>query len=486
MTALSPQSEALLDRFRRQPGVTAEQANNLEAAIHASPMLVERFNDAVAQAHLRSLVPLAHANAGGEYQRDSKTIALPLADLSTTPTPGTLRRYHEGNMIFVLAHELEHAFNSPDKTRAETTLLHEAERKAKSPPPHDYTAEVGRMIGFNRRDEAKAEIAGWNAIVSAVKVTIPNPTPSDIYSRSPGRMVDFVDFNRSTGTYSAKPNLTLDPGLTLDPARHANVEAMGQNYFDKPARQSRLGPHGHSDYANHYGAYAVSVAAYAERNGAQRGQPIVLDLAKLRLNEKLLEENGIDLGARGRTMAYVDVGTSPAAPGRFDHTRDSHVHVPVTAPRTVAPPRSPDDPSHPDHAMLQQIREGVRRIDEGIGKPYDDMSERISRSLLAASKDNREAYPHATDHSLSANALSRVDHVVMGDNGNVFAVEGRLDDAAHKRTHVSTQQAIQTPVEHSDQKLQAAHLAIAQEQHMAEQQTMSRNMGEPSRGAIGH
>src|SRR3546814_20011183 len=81
--------------------------------------------------------------------------------------------------------------------------------------------------------------------------------------------------------------------------------------------------------------------------------------------------------------------------------------------------------------MLEQIRAGVRKVDESVGKPYDDMSERISRSLLAACKDSRAKYPDAADASLWANALSRVDHVVMGTTGHVFAVAGRLDDHAH-------------------------------------------------------
>src|SRR3546814_20620869 len=107
--------------------------------------------------------------------------------------------------------------------------------------------------------------------------------------------------------------------------------------------------------------------------------------------------------------------------------------------------------------MLEQIRAGVRKVDESVGKPYDDMSERISRSLLAACKDSRDKYPDAADASLWANALSRVDHVVMGTTGNVFAVAGRLDDPAHKLAFVSVAEAIRTPVEQSDEKLYNAN-----------------------------
>src|SRR3546814_6354301 len=95
------------------------------------------------------------------------------------------------------------------------------------------------------------------------------------------------------------------------------------------------------------------------------------------------------------------------------------------------------------------------------------MSERISRSLLAACKDSRDKYPDAADASLWANALSRVDHVVMGTTGNVFAVAGRLDDPAHKLAFVSVEEAIRTPVEQSDEKLRS-------EEHTSELQSLMR------------
>ncbi|WP_319805653.1 XVIPCD domain-containing protein [Xanthomonas citri] len=138
----------------------------------------------------------------------------------------------------------------------------------------------------------------------------------------------------------------------------------------------------------------------------------------------------------------------------------------------------PQDPQHPDHAMLNQIREGVAKIDESVGKPYDAMSERVSRCLLAACKDNRERYPDAGGTSLAANALQRVDHVLMGNNGNLVAIEGRIDDPTHKRAAVSIDQAIHMPLEQSDAKLQAANQAIAQERTQAQQQELARGMHE--------
>jgi hypothetical protein len=132
--------------------------------------------------------------------------------------------------------------------------------------------------------------------------------------------------------------------------------------------------------------------------------------------------------------------------------------------------------------MLEEIRNGMRKIDESVGKPYDEMSERVSRCLLAACKDNRESYPEAADRSMESNALTRVDHVVMGKTGNLFAVEGRLNDPANKRVHVHIDQAINTPVEQSDQKLLAANQAIAQERQLTQQQELARGVNEPTQG----
>src|SRR3546814_1680838 len=95
------------------------------------------------------------------------------------------------------------------------------------------------------------------------------------------------------------------------------------------------------------------------------------------------------------------------------------------------------------------------------------MSEPVSRSLLAACKGHRAALPATAP--LPTSALGRVDHVVRGKNGNVFAVEGRLDDPAHRRAAVRVEDAIRTPVEQSDAQLQAANQAIAREQARARQ-----------------
>lgn len=147
---------------------------------------------------------------------------------------------------------------------------------------------------------------------------------------------------------------------------------------------------------------------------------------------------------------------------------------PALAAEISRQPLPPSDTSHPDHAMLEQIRRGVRMIDRNAGKEYDEVSERLSRSLLAASKDNGERYP-GREISWSANALERVDHVLLGKDGKtLFAVDGGLQDPAQKRAVVDVEQAIRIPVDQSDRKLEAANRQIAQELQLSRQQEVQR------------
>lgn len=110
--------------------------------------------------------------------------------------------------------------------------------------------------------------------------------------------------------------------MTLSPTP-ANLEAMGQNYFEKSADMARLGEIGSSDYVNYYGRSAVSFIVQTERHyhPQQATAPqMALNMSQLRLSEKLLEENGIDLGKHTQPMPYLDSGARPPTAHLFQHT----------------------------------------------------------------------------------------------------------------------------------------------------------------------
>lgn len=420
MPTLSPQSQALIAAFAHQPGVTPDQVKNLQDIIDGSPALVDQFNDAVAQKHLLRIVPLAHANAGGEYSPDRKEMRLPLAKLATPP--------EVGDMTFVLGHELQHGFNAASVEKASIEFVKDVRGIARSNGlVHDYTPAMAKLLAENRRNEASAEIAGWNTIVSAVKVTNPNPTLGDIFASSKGRMQDFIVENKSTSpaTYTLKPNLShsLNADMTMPPIP-ANIEAMGQNYFDKAAGDAKLGPRRTADYANYYGATLVGYVAEVERAHNPPKPHITppqmtFNMAQLRLSEKLLEEKGIDLG-KGNTgqQTYYDSSVNPPTTHIFQHTISTHQHTnPVLAqiieedraqsrasraapalPADFAPPMQPSadlrDPDHPGHRAFARTLSEVHRMETPRGIAHGPHSKLVAAALTLEAVRNGQGITH--------------------------------------------------------------------------------------------
>lgn len=107
----------------------------------------------------------------------------------------------------------------------------------------------------------------------------------------------------------------------------------------------------------------------------------------------------------------------------------------------------PSQPSHPDHSLYQQIRDGVEALDARHGRSFDATSERMTASLLVLAKDND---------------LDRVDHVLLSNatpdkaaGHSLFVVQGEPSDPAHQRAAMPTALAAQTSVEESMQQFDA-------------------------------
>ncbi|AOA71036.1 hypothetical protein BAY15_0602 [Stenotrophomonas rhizophila] len=130
----------------------------------------------------------------------------------------------------------------------------------------------------------------------------------------------------------------------------------------------------------------------------------------------------------------------------------------VAQPADEQEPWTPPNPEHPDHALYQQIREGVAKLDEAHGRSYDQTSERLTGSLMVLAKSN---------------GLDSVDHVVLSQptesqpgGQNVFVVQGVLDNPGHQRAGMPTAQAVKTPFEESLEQFDVA--AFEQEQRAAQ------------------
>ncbi|MXV46454.1 hemolysin [Xanthomonas sp. LMG 8993] len=166
------------------------------------------------------------------------------------------------------------------------------------------------------------------------------------------------------------------------------------------------------------------------------------------------------------------------------HEDDPHRSItrsPLTAsvdglPDRMQPPTKLADigPEHRDYALLQQVRAGVNAIDAQAGRTPDENSERLIASVMTLARQNN---------------LDRADHVVLSQQTtdspagrNVFVVQGELNNPAHLRAHMSTDMAVQTPVEQSLQRLEVAStdrqqaLAQSQQQEMDTRQRESASM----------
>lgn len=124
-------------------------------------------------------------------------------------------------------------------------------------------------------------------------------------------------------------------------------------------------------------------------------------------------------------------------------------------------------PGHPEYPLMQQVREQVAALDAKQGRSFDEFSERMTASVMALARENN---------------LDRADHVVLsaataehGPGRNVFVVQGDLNDPAHRRAVMPTQEAVQTPVEQSLQRMEVASadrqqaLAQSQQQEVDQQ-----------------
>ncbi|WP_251475460.1 XVIPCD domain-containing protein [Stenotrophomonas lactitubi] len=476
MPTLSADTERLLTEFAGKPDVTTDQVDNLRKAIANSPALATQVDLAITAGHLQrfELLP-ADSNVGGEYVSGAKAIRLPASSLSTLAAPD---KHDAAELTFVLGHEIQHGLNDAATERAYEQFESDIADIAARDSTHDYTQAIGTLLAANRRDEASANIEGWNALVGMVKTANPDATLEDVYNAST-RANEFVRVQPGPPmTYAAHPDLTLNADLSMT-ATAANIEGMGKHYYDEGV-SSGLGPNGNSDYQNFYAASAISRACEEEaKNPAPDGiSRMSVNMAQLGLQESLLEQNGLYLGkGTPPRQPYFDTSTSPSTLHYFDHTEGTYAHVPITAQTTAAPSNEAQVAlaGGNDRALHDQIRGKVAELDAANGRSFDAASERLSASLLVLAR---------------ANGMDRVDHVVLsrqaGDVAaaqNVFVVKGALDDPASLRASAATAEAAQRPVQESLDSL--AIINQRQAEHASQEQTRQQAQVQ-ERSALSH
>lgn len=470
MATLTQDSLAVIAGFRNQPGVTDDHVRNLHMAVAGSPVLAEQLNRAVAGGVVKRIEPLTNGNAGAEYDPASDAIRVPLGRLANPQG-----RYDRAEITFSMGHEIQHGLNSGAIDRARAAFRQSIIARAQSPGPvHNYTDIVEQRLSASRTDEASSHLAGWNALAGMVRQANPNASLSDVALTLPGRANNFVTTaNSPSPVATPRAGLAFNRDLSLTDTT-TNIEAVAQHWYDKVPRQ--LGKSGSADYPNYYGRGLVSSIVQMERhfNPPTPGTslPVIgLDMPKLRFSERQLEEAGLDFGKHTGDMTYLDLSRQPRTSHLFQHTAGSLRHVsPLAADTFEAPPAdAPRRTAAPDDPLRSQIREGVQALDRQAGREWDDVSERMTLSLLALAKQN---------------GLRSVDHVVLGGQGTradagqyVFLVEGALADPGHHRVHMATQEAATTPQHVSLDRLHAIEQAPLQQGQESLQEQVRQHQG---------
>ena len=468
------------DAANQPATVSQEMVDNLQRTINGSPVLADQMKAATAAGHLKQFAVMAPGTgAGGTYDGSTQTMNLPASSLQSKTAANPAGKFNLGSLTFVLGHETQHGFNHAEKQAAYRVFDSEVRKIARdSNPINDYTLPIEKLVQAGREDESKAEIAGWNAVLSSTQQIKPSVDLAVMSKIQVNQVRDFVDYDIVAQKASPKSGLVFNPDFSLSQTPE-NIAAMGRHYFDKhpdgtpgiPLQQtSSLGPHREADYPNYYGRNAIQRAITIDRKHAHSVDGVEpqmqINMAQLRLDERLIERLGLEIDPHPeRRHAYYDASQSPPALRHFDHTETGlsrYEHVPIdpeilagdVVNKDHAKP-NPSQSGHPDHTLYSQIVAQVKEQDRVNGRNWDQVSERLSASLLSLAKENGVT---RVDHVVFS---QKTDHVAAGEN--VFIVQGRLDDPAHVRAHMKTEAAVQTPEAVSFQKVEALNERSAQQ-----------------------
>ena len=377
MSQINPQLQKILDDFAQNSlpnGKNSNEYRNLIATITASPVLTERLNTAAEKGYLDELAVSKNPNAGASYNAEEKRISIHLRMLQSQDK--------QKPFVFQLGHEIQHGFFYYEQGHKETEnrVLAKVDKIAESDAKRkDYTKPLKDLQDAERKDEALAMIAGWNAVVSYEQKQQGKTKLSlqEVVGDGFGYEQYFLD-ETALGNKKIVPTrgLKFNPDMTVSDSQK---EILAHTYYDQPPEKAQLGPHGESDYRNIYAAHVIGYIVrkhYAHDPKAK----LVIDMKGLGLEERQLEINGLDLGDGNRRRVYYDK-SHPKTPQYFDHTingNNQFEYVPITNPKSET-----EEQNYP--YSLKNMPEQAQKLHAQI---TDKFTEFIKKHHLPYSEDS--------------------------------------------------------------------------------------------------
>ncbi|AWH16232.1 hypothetical protein C1922_02260 [Stenotrophomonas sp. ZAC14D2_NAIMI4_7] len=477
MKAVDARVEPLLSNLSRDPRLPKGAEDVIRQAIVESPYLHALLGDAAEKSQIGAIKVSHGEHNGGHFEagKDGQPGTVYISATNFTEWSGPARL---GVVTEVLGHEAMHGVLTPyrDEALSNFRLAYGAamtRARQNFDERVDVTAEARPYLDWGRKEEAMAEISGLRSLNSRIRNFSPGASDAELElvlaRSSTSRCID-----RSGHAPQLAAGISYEDLATLPHKDGPNLTpAVEKCFYDGPAS---LGRKGDSDYRNYYGASAISSIALGYE-ALWKGRPpaeIRVDLRELGLDPRQLERNGLDLG-KMKVFPIIDLGKDGYGRIELNNT-SSLTRVPgEKADRAVGEaPRSPGLLSAGDQALFDQIRGKVETLDRANGRTFDETSERLSASLLAAAKGA---------------GITRADHILLSKQTenlpgahNIFVVQGDLTNPAAMRTHVATAEAAQRPVQESMSQVEALGQRQEREQaaEMQRAQDQQQRVSSPS------
>ncbi len=494
--------DAMLDAYEHEPfSVSAprEQGTYVRHAIESSPELKRNLLAAIGEGVLERFDAGTTPGAGASYSASTRSMSIPYPDAG-----------HPMELVFVLGHETQHALNTHHHHHLEQTFLPAVDAISRSAErPHDYTEPLRGRIEASLDSEARAEIGGFNAVISAMQQAGMTVDAADIARTMPSRSRDFLTLAPDDTQGYVWRDLTREADGTL-PFTAANVDAMKANYAD--GLPGSFGANGLLDYRHQAIVSGLEfVQSFEKARHAESAHPQSALPSLVAMNLREAEGGpiaGIPVNDPNRapppeaaTVAtyHVDFAALGASRAVLDYPSDgmiavkdpavlafppfSHDHPDFVVERSQAlrnlglpPDRPPLEWSGPPPLPPQPVPESLHPLHRTAMESLDRLGPIPGLPGFCQQTDAAAAIALKA----AEQGMARVDHVLLSRDGNgLILVQGEDPSAPHaKRARVDV--AGMVLAEQSLERLNAQTQTFESSPQLDRQRDEERSQGAPA------
>ncbi|MGO1073348.1 XVIPCD domain-containing protein [Lysobacter sp. CA199] len=498
---MDPRIEQLLTDFKEKQKATDAECAVIRRAISESPYLEQLIETTLDRGVLKGFTSKSTPGSGGHFTDHDGMLNVSRASLSHVLTqPEDI-----DVLVGTLAHEAGHAANQVDRQFRLKQFERQLEaRFASDEEVHDATDIALAYQNRQRWDEAYAELVSVNAVVSRVRHLNPSIRDEEVLERVQTNSRCVVS-DPKTGALSWAEGITVkdDRRIKYTPE---NIEAVASCHFDAPTEKATLGAHRDLDYRGYYAPYSMSrivdlkIAAdnYVDNPLSGPDAPLHLNLGRLGWDLAKMERDGVSFANHKVDFNFYDTTTGKPVMRNLRDTTETPTKA--TAPPDLSAPANylpadpkpqasaepadsstrrltPADPGHPDRALYDKVRVAVEQLDQHVGKPWGQQSERMTASALAMAAEKK--FDPKDDIRLAFNQPTA--NLAAGEMVHVYRVGHPNPDPAANVASMKTADALSVPVEDRFQQVATTRLA-QNDQTQREQQEQARNQNVSNQG----